>query len=430
MKPLSISLPEVRLGSQSKPLGNRSAERSLFEPFVDSGATGGGSEDFKRISRRGRRAAAAGLSLLHKCSLGAKAEVVAPGEFVLSIPKGGSCVRVREAGVKRDRLPINTKRGAIKGFSHASRLRMLELLGLIDQSRVKCTFFMTLTIPSQDACTWPELERHRRVYLHRFSRRWDTDHCFVTWKKEVGEVGGLLHLHALVFWLRDVPTVKEFREWNDVAWAEVVKSVNPHHQQRGCRVEKMNTWNGVKFYASKYLCKDQLQPEEETGRIWGIAFRQAMAAVVDVRAEVVQAEVGKRVRRVLRKLQEKKRTYWMAKQSSGWIRLKPGWRLENGTREKRCMTTEQRIEEHRASGHRIKRVRPCVMRRERVPVFVETEETRGSTPLQKWVSRETEEIHSYAPALHFLTADPVFRLVEFMKRRVAADVAECADLPF
>ena len=382
-----------------------------------------------------------GLSYAHKWTKGdeggsGRGGEVPFGHFRLRVPSNAGCCRLSEVGARRPFVGTGLKkRGEVKGFSRASRLRMTELLQSIDRSKVASTFFATLTVPRGER-DFKGLERDRRLWLKRFERQFP-GMASIVWKKEPHK-SGTPHLHALIFWWSNPPKMVEFRQWNDVAWAEVVKSVNPHHAERGCRVELMRTWNGVAFYAGKYIGKANEVSVRESGRIWGVHNRKLLA--VSISEEVLEPEVGKRMRRTLRKLQERKKSHWLERVqkkdgSFVWVKLRgQSYRIKSACSafaEFHYADVEKQVRWAKRDGRPVRFVKGRALARRVVPIYGDTvTESLFLGGQVKRVEKVGEEVHSFAPALHLVASREVERLRDFYKRRVALDALEEAELPF
>lgn len=380
-----------------------------------------------------------GLSYAHKWTQGTgeeagSARVESPpiGHFRLKVPTNGACCRLSEVGAKRPSASLEgCKRGEVNGFSHASRLRMMELLNSIDRSKVAEIFFTTHTVPRGER-DFKGIERDRRLWVKRFERQFP-GMASIVWKKEPHK-SGTPHLHGLVFWWVKPPSLGEFRAWNDAAWADVVKSVNPAHRDRGCRVERMRGWGGVVHYASKYIGKTSEVAVKESGRIWGVHNRKLLA--VSISEEVLEPEVGKRMRRTLRKLQERKKSHWqerIQRKDGGyfWVKLRAqSVRLAKNSLSFEYFTVESQVRSIQRSGGKCRFVKGRALARRVVDVWGEV--TESSLCLGEVTRREKvgTEVHSFAPSLHFVASGEVERLREFYKRQCADDALEAAELPF
>jgi len=232
------------------------------------------------------RAALLGLSTVHISS------PQEPNSVRLFV--GGDSVRLR--GDATVTVRIGATRGVVKGFTKASRQRMLRFLQTLDQARAGVPLFVTLTYPGR----WPgsarRWKRDLEVWLGRLKRA--KPEVWAVWRLEP-QRRGAPHYHLLVF---GVPLLE--KEWLSRSWFEVVGSQDERHLRAGTQVQRVKSWRGVVWYAAKYLAKDiGLLPEEwrgGVGRWWGVhqrrrAPREAMEVPVGSRAFV-------RLRRVLRRL--------------------------------------------------------------------------------------------------------------------------------
>lgn len=343
-----------------------------------------------------------GLSLVHKWP---------QGSVEVSWAAGGAAGRVKILGrVGGGR--VGGVRGKVRGFTGRSRLRMLEQVNSIKRSSVGAVWFLTLTVPSQDECTWQKLEQHRRAWFKRLRREWGGD-WFAVWKKEPHK-SGLPHLHVLLFWCRaEVPELAAFRRWNDSAWANVVQSVNPFHEKCGARVERMRGWNGVAWYCAKYCAKlSEAMDSAETGRIWGIENRGRM--VVERVARVLANRPGRQVHRTLRKLQQRRRERWLLfdRERGCWSSLAHGWiRLSEKSSTRVFVNASVQADRLRALGFKVKKWTPkCAITRT-VKVWVEVDD-RGRLSIE----RGDDEKHTYLGGLQLIDSETIQRVTEHFER--------------
>lgn len=337
-------------------------------------------------------------------------EDVSPAEFRVAISRGGNCVRLTEQGGRSRPRGRGGTRGKVKGFSAASRLNMLALVHSINEQHIAEGWFGTLTYPESHNPTWATIERDRRVWEKRFFRQWGKSRAFIVWKKEVTKKG-VVHLHVLVFWLKDgaaVPRLKGeggFWEWNDRAWAEVCNTGHASHAKVACKFIPLRKLTGAGSYCSKYMAKDQAEFEQGdgTGRIWGVSNRALLRRCVSVDLQRVPKPAGVIARRTLRKLQQRRRTAWLVQITAGgpFLRLKP-WRGKS---------VAVQLEEARAAGLPIKRRRPRCMMTKSVPIYAEvTEEGVGYS--SESVAVVDSERWTFASSLHFVSEALVRRVLE------------------
>lgn len=208
------------------------------------------------------------------------------------------------------------KRGVIRGFSRASRRRLLHLLASIDWS-CKAATTVTLTYPGEgwrgsspdapadclDAPAVVEVPRQRdwvlwKYHLARFHlelrRRWGKAYAGAIWKLEF-QKRGAPHYHLVIFW-NERPQLELLRLWLSRAWYEIVGSGDLRHLKAGTRLDAVYGTHGKQVgqlmgYLSKYLGKVWNDGDQETGRIWGcwedVPTRQVAAYALD-RAGYVQ----------------------------------------------------------------------------------------------------------------------------------------------
>jgi hypothetical protein len=261
-------------------------------------------------------------------------------------------------------------------MTKGARLRQLKFINAIDRRRITGTIFCTCTLRSSSGASvqesWELIEDARRKWFKRLGRFLGNRRWFAMWRKEPHETG-VAHLHVLLFFL-DVPPhlVKEFRPWNDQAWAGSVG--DPSIRSTACRTELLRSWNGVASYMAAYLAKDQDLQDVETGKVWDVVHRELVP--VDLRSEIVSRGVGKLARRVCRKWHQRKAASWQARvlDSAGvlqWVTLRP-WR-----RGDRVVSVSDQVMHHQAAGVRVRRRRPKLSFTCEVRLWVESEESDG-----------------------------------------------------
>lgn len=161
-----------------------------------------------------------------------------------SIAKGGNLLQLH--GVMPETTP--PKRGEITGFSASSRRRLIKELQSIDRTRsAPVRLFVTLTYPRFFPADSSEWKRHLDKFRKRLHREFDVQ--FAYWKLEP-QRRGAPHFHLLIFLDREIPL-----EWLSHAWYECVGSGSRSHLLAGTQVQRMNSWNGVAAYTSKYVAK-------------------------------------------------------------------------------------------------------------------------------------------------------------------------------
>lgn len=155
-------------------------------------------------------------------------------------------------------------RGPIKTFTRAARSRLIDRLAQIDREAVReLPLFITLTYPA----TWPSdtgvTKRHLQAFCKRLLRR--HQHASIVWKLEY-QARGAPHYHLLVWGVPFLPLRQVARDWY-----EIVGSGAANHLRAGTRIERVQSWRGVAYYAAKYLGKVSGEiADQSPGRFWGI----------------------------------------------------------------------------------------------------------------------------------------------------------------
>ncbi len=236
-------------------------------------------------------------------------------EARLDLWVGGSLMKVSRVTTHGHNNGGGGKRGKIEGFSHASRRRLLRMLGRLDKT--KLPLFVTLTYPDTYAPNHKDpvrVKRDMKVLKQRFEREFPAGSLI--WRLEtITRKSGLYpgeafpHFHMLVW---GVPYVHLLR-WIGDAWYKVVGTGDEKHLRAGTKVERLRSWRGVVSYASKYMAKPTEASDDENdngsnppnrvswGRIWGSCNQKNLPFVscISVRLTDVQAV---RVIRYFRKL--------------------------------------------------------------------------------------------------------------------------------
>ena len=192
-------------------------------------------------------------------------------------------------------------RGRVRGFSGASRLRLLRSFAAIDRTAFRAyggrVFSVTLTYPHRwpgdpDAC-----KGHLKALRKRLRRRFGDFAAF--WRLGV-QRRGAWHFHVLLFAPAPFGSLSELRRFVSASWYEICGRVSEGHLLAGTRVERLRTWKRAS-HAGRYLAKREAFPEGlETGRVWGVWN----GGLLPVRWETagVSFEDALKIRRVYRKL--------------------------------------------------------------------------------------------------------------------------------
>jgi hypothetical protein len=170
----------------------------------------------------------------------------------------------------RDRQTARGKRGQVRGFSHQSRLRLMERINTICRGAT-LPYFVTLTFPDLFP-TWEQAKRAIDVLGKRWKRRWPE--TAVLWRMEAmdrksGSMAGQVapHFHMMVWGEFDAEKARE-------DWFELCGNSEYAHWRHGCDAQQVESWKQATCYVSKYISK--LSDEAGEGRCWGIINRKAL----------------------------------------------------------------------------------------------------------------------------------------------------------
>ena len=159
-------------------------------------------------------------------------------------------------------------RGTVKGFSAASRRRMIEQCAKMGKA---VPIFVTLTYGAdypEDPAIW---KKHLEYWGKRLVR-YDSSLSAI-WRLEP-QKRGAPHYHLLVY-AADGKRPFLPHDWVAKSWSEVLGEYsNDEHLKAGTRVEALRSCRGAAFYAAKYCAKlpedDDFPPEwDAAGRLWG-----------------------------------------------------------------------------------------------------------------------------------------------------------------
>jgi hypothetical protein len=173
-------------------------------------------------------------------------------------------------------------RGAVVGFSKASRRRLIQKLAELD--RDARPLFVTLTYPKEfpvEAALW---KKHFDNWVKRLHRRYPG--AGLVWRLEP-QKRGAPHFHILLFCCG--VSGGEFRLWAGKSWFACVGSGDPKHLVHGVDVRTCANVRMVRAYVGKYLAKVQAPPVQTdddgvvlessvnwllVGRWWGVRYSQ------------------------------------------------------------------------------------------------------------------------------------------------------------
>jgi len=159
------------------------------------------------------------------------------------------------------------KRGIIKGFSSASRRRLIKyLLSLEESPKV----MITLTYPAK----WKKNPREWKKHLHNFRREFERyfPEGWVVWKLEF-QKRGAPHFHLLADFRRDISFFC-LKTWVSYVWYRIVGSGDEDHLKAGTNIEFLDSKKKVRIYVSKYVNKEDCLKDNNgdpmpVGRWWG-----------------------------------------------------------------------------------------------------------------------------------------------------------------
>lgn len=184
---------------------------------------------------------------------------------------GASILKAHRGGQK-DAPPEGGIRGEVKGFSNASRLRLMRLVAGVERG-AELPLFITLTYPN----SFPDArssKRHLKIFFQRFNRSFPFHGSI--WKLEPQQRGAP-HYHILT-WGLELDPIQNFVPvaWFDIAGGGDEKHLRWHEgefQNQHC-VQQVYSYNGVIKYAEKYLGKTfEVEGWKNVGRYWGIVNR-------------------------------------------------------------------------------------------------------------------------------------------------------------
>lgn len=186
---------------------------------------------------------------------------------------GAGLLKVSQ-GIKND-APKGGKRGKVKGFSFASRRRLMQTIAKIKIDSA-LPDFITLTYPNNFPSPM-ESKNHLDIFNKRFTRAFPQ--IGAIWKLEPQERGAP-HYHTLAWGANEM----DLRQFVPYAWHDIAGGGDPNHlafhlgmlSNEPC-VNAVRSRKGVMRYASKYLGKtfdvagwEGIYP----GRFWGVVQRE------------------------------------------------------------------------------------------------------------------------------------------------------------
>lgn len=269
-----------------------------------------------------------GLSYSHICT-----------QPSIRIAEGGKFLHLKSAEIQSKGEYDGKKRGKIQDFSAKSRSRLQRKLATINEFDATLPDFLTLTYPGEYSEDWHDWKKHLHAFNMALVRRWPS--VWGLWRLEFQQRGAP-HYHFLLWEGPEVegeqvwsvneqramvvaksgsrsPHNAEIFEWMSRTWYRIVGSGDPKHLAAGTRIEPIQSWNGVVYYASKYLAKlpdGKFAPVEYTGRFWGVVQKDRWK--VNFFDHELEPRVFYKIRRVLRKRHQKRFGGGKRHKRAGW----------------------------------------------------------------------------------------------------------------
>ena len=199
--------------------------------------------------------------------------------YVVLYPSGAVAKAVRGSS---GRVAPGGERGAIYGFSMASRRRMRERLIAVRWHEVDVSF-CSLTWHLRWDAHWQGWKRAKRTVEMRLLRRFPNIRGFI-WRFEFQQRGAP-HFHVAVIWRKGRRTQEDhFERYFSEQWSDVLdESGNDHHRRYGvdvidCTIRRETGVGALVGYITKEMSKSvqgRIVDEDTgecipTGRCWGI----------------------------------------------------------------------------------------------------------------------------------------------------------------
>lgn len=155
-------------------------------------------------------------------------------------------------------------RGEIKGFSAASRKRLIDLMNL--WRNTENMVFVTLTYHEVWSDDWRDWKRQLDNFIKRL--RYHYPEARGIWRLEY-QKRGAPHFHLLVAGMPDLlqGIIKDVTAW----WAELAHKESEYHGIYATKCERIENRKKAGYYVSKYVAKVEsgLMDEMPAGRMWG-----------------------------------------------------------------------------------------------------------------------------------------------------------------
>jgi hypothetical protein len=213
--------------------------------------------------------------------------------YEIETAENATFARLRVSGAGRG----GGKRGVVRGFSDASKKRLLDRYNQMPKDYRQHALFITLTYPGEFDGNWEQWKRDLDVFCKRLLRLYPR--AVILWKLEF-QKRGAPHYHLIVWGVPFIPF-----SWVARAWFEVVGSGDPAHLAAGTQVKRLKGDKKAVYYLCKYMAKrDTIFDSVACGRVWG--FRNGAALPVFISCKRVSVKVFYEVKRTLRKWLERK----------------------------------------------------------------------------------------------------------------------------
>lgn len=205
-------------------------------------------------------------------------------QSVFEMSPQGDYIALRARGQRKGGGSLS-ERGAIQAFSYSSRSRLMRKIAQIKKHHLP--LFVTLTYHNDFPTEFTEYKRHLDVFFKRLRRAFPKFGAI--WKLEF-QKRGAAHYHILLFgvdYARAWDRIPEM--WNDIVAPDDMEHLLFHlgelPESVPC-VQEIQSWRGVRAYASKYLCKLDTTTDN-TGRFWGVRgdvpFSPLLAMKIDIK---------------------------------------------------------------------------------------------------------------------------------------------------
>jgi len=221
---------------------------------------------------------------------------------------GGGLLKVSR-GVNCD-APKGGKRGKVKGFSFASRRRLMYTIAKIKLD-ADLPMFVTLTYPNKFPSPM-ESKKHLKIFQKKLLRAFP--HVGYIWKLEPQERGAP-HYHIMTWGVGEMD-LREFvpQAWYEIAGGDDAFHLMFHKGQLGNQhcVNQVRSRNGVMRYASKYLGKTfdvAGWTEVYPGRFWAVVQKENIPFGVECVHEISRSRAEHIIRYQRRFSKMKSRNY-------------------------------------------------------------------------------------------------------------------------